>query len=222
MAYNPPDPRKNVLSVDQLRRVEAINERFAKSFRHLESPTPGPMKGEWPRDYEARLTSTLADTTLRALNRADRTSFSEDERALVKERDLVSSTRAIDAIGPDALRHIADRAHRVAAGLAADPSQGSFRDDGQTRVVERVADSGHRITEYFGSTGKWLEPFYHQGVSVKGGTLFDPPRNVRYVERPVAMPPQLAPQASITEMLRGIVSEAVSAAMPARRGARKA
>jgi hypothetical protein len=172
------------------------------------------------------LTATLVDETMRGLARADR-SLTEDERSLVRSQTLTRSRATMDAIGPDALSGIEQTAHRVAAALGGDAGQGSFSNPGATREVVSRGDGGHTVRSFYGDTAAWLDPFRQSpGLTVAGGLLSkmlaDPSygytRRAPQPRQYQPAPPSLGPQPNFATMLSDLVTTAVAAALPARRG----
>ncbi len=123
---------------DDLYELGSIQARYDNVFKGLEMPgAPGPLTGESPRTYRARL-------------------FTELKPLSQKWKDFDPYNRHLseNVIGAAEEGILAD-VRRVVAN----PAQGSFRNPGRLRAVTTVGDGGHRVVEYFGDPGEWMKDF---------------------------------------------------------------
>jgi hypothetical protein len=208
-------------TTQELREISGIQERFDPIYIGLEAGgAPPPRERESAYTYERRLLGQIAQevASVHARNAgAQRRGLTESEAEYRKwtRSDLYNWDRKlVDVFGPE----IIDGATR----LIADINQGSFRNPGRQRLVERVGTGGHVEREWRGDNAETWQRFMHPGQSVKGGWLSrmmadptcQPPPSARPAQRQPALPAQLQPSASLAEM----ISSAVRAALPAGRG----
>ena len=130
-------------SLSDLREINRMRQENELLFKNLELTLPQAMPADNATSYEARL--------LNELKRHSPRWRSVDMQALARS---------------NALAPAASEVRKDAQAVADDGSIGSFRNPGQLRRVEKVDQSGRKITEWAGDTWlgqQFMLPF-HQAI----------------------------------------------------------
>ena len=114
-------------SLGDLRRINEMRTQNAQLFANLELQLPQAMPADTPARYEARLLNEL-----------------KRHSPKWRSTDMGQLARA-NALGP-----VGREVRKDAQAIADDGLIGSFRNPGQLRRVEKVDQSGRKVTEWHG------------------------------------------------------------------------